>query len=561
MEMDEIKVSVDGKDFFIEPGTRACDLLKDLDQTIAIKVNNKIYPLDKELKYNATLTSIKLGTREASVIYRRSLCFLLAMAAKRLNKHLIIAHSIDNAYYYTLEGEVPTSDSVAALESEMHLLVNESRPIIMTFLSYDEAKRLLGTRTPSLLDFQCPPRVRVSKALAPAVDSSSPSPLDNDFTDLYCGPLVSNTSVLKTFSLTKYAEGFLLRFPLTKTYSKEEPFGTIPDFHDQPKLFETYSRYKTWGRKVGVSTVADLNNIIVHRKISDFIDITEIFQQRCIADIAAMIVNKKSVRVVLMAGPSSSGKTTTSKKLALELQALGFTPKVISLDCYYAGHDRTPKDEHGNLDFECLEALDIKLLNENLVDLFAGKEVNIPSYDFQTGKQFFIEDNILSLEKNDILIMEGIHALNPKLTPLISDNLKFKIYLSALTQLNLDERNRISTSDNRIIRRIVRDYKFRGKSAAGTIKMWPSVRKGEALHIFPFQNNADAILNTALDYELAVLKVYAEPLLRCVKPAENEYSVACALLQFLDNFATVDSSAVPPRSIIREFIGGSAFKY
>lgn len=544
-------------------GTKISEVLAG-SAAIAAKVNNKIYSLDRELKYNATIEGVFLGTREASVIYRRSLCYLLAMASHNVmaGKSLVIGHSIDSAYYYTIGDDALSDGDIFALENEMKRLVAATIPINTIFMSYDDAKDVLGANGVSLLDFRCPPRIRVCKAGA--------------FIDLYNGPLVSNTAILKYFMLTKYDRGFLLRFPTSASFKKspssnvtngeknsDTPFNNsmIPLFIDQPRLFETYAHYKDWGKKIGVTCVAQLNNIIVHRKVSDFIDITEIFQQRCIADIALKITQRKSARVVLIAGPSSSGKTTTSKKLALELQSLGYTPKVISLDCYYAGHDRTPKDENGNLDFECLEALDIKLLNENLVDLFNGKEVNIPSYDFATGKQYFSTDDIMRLGDNEILIMEGIHALNPRLTPLIKDSLKYKIYLSALTQLNLDDHNRISTSDNRLIRRIVRDYQFRGKSAAGTIRMWPSVRRGEELHIFPFQNNADAILNTALDYELCVLKVYAEPLLRCVKPSEDEYSVACSLLDFLDNFATIDSSAVPERSIIREFIGGSAFKY
>ena len=301
--------------------------------------------------------------------------------------------------------------------------------------------------------------------------------------------------------------------------------------------------------------------MIANRKINDFIDIAETHQQKLISEIASQIVKSKKVRVVLIAGPSSSGKTTSAKKIGLELQAMGYVPKVISLDNYYVSHDRTPLDENGNPDYECLEALDIELLNQNLVDLFAGKEVNIPSYDFHRGTSFFEDKNKMTLAENEILIMEGIHGLNPALTPKVPDELKFKIYLSALTQLNLDDHNRVSTSDNRLIRRIVRENNFRGKPAEGTIAMWPSVQRGEELHIFPFHDNADAILNTALDYELSVLRVYSAPLLRRVNPTQPEYSEAQRLLRFLENFATIAPTAVPPRSIIREFIGGSAFKY
>ena len=353
----------------------------------------------------------------------------------------------------------------------------------------------------------------------------------------------------------KYGDGFLLRFPKSSDPDK------LTKFEDQPKLFEIYSKYKEWGKRMNVTSAASLNELIGKRKINDFIEITEIYQQKNISKIASQIVEKKTVRVVLIAGPSSSGKTTSAKKLALELQAMGYQPKVISLDCYYVGHDKTPLDAEGKPDYECLEALNIELLNNQLVDLFNGKEVIIPTYDFHRGTSYFEDKNKLRLAENEILILEGIHGLNDKLTPKVAPELKFKIYLSALTQLNLDDHNRISTSDNRLIRRIVRDNNFRGKPAAGTIEMWPSVRRGEELHIFPFQNNADAVLNTALDYELSVLRVYAAPLLRQVTPMEKEYAEARRLLQFLENFSTISPSAVPPRSIIREFIGGSAFKY
>lgn len=327
-----------------------------------------------------------------------------------------------------------------------------------------------------------------------------------------------------------------------------------------PKLFSVYKQYKEWGRIIGVTSVASLNQLVYNRKTKDFINITETLQNKQIADVADQIHERKNVKVILIAGPSSSGKTTTSKKLAMQLQVLGYTPHVISLDDYYIGRDKTPKDENGDYDYECLEALNIAQLNEHLLDLFAGKEILMPSYDFKEGKQYFT-GKTLKLEEKDILIMEGIHGLNDKLTPRIPNELKFKIYLSPLTQVNLDDHSRISTSDNRLVRRIVRDAQFRGKSAADTIKMWPNVQKGERLHIFPFQNNADVMLNTALDYELCVLRVYAIPLLRCVTPLQPEYAESSRILRFLDNFYSIPADCVPGQSIIREFIGGSDFKY
>lgn len=517
-------------------------------EILAAKINNKIYSLDKELRYNSSVAPVFSNTTDGLNVYRRSLCLLLAASAQKLfpKKRLLVGHSLGSGYYYTLHSEEELSQSIIdALENEMRSIVEKNIPITSEFISYQEAldyfKKENLPATLHQMDFMCPPRVKIVKL--------------QEFRNVYFGPVVPSTGFLKTFELKKYAEGFLLRFP------KPTDPNTIPPFEDQPKLFQIYSSYKKWGTRLGVSSVAQLNQMIVERKINDFIDITETLQEKCIADIADQIASRKKVRVVLIAGPSSSGKTTTSKRLALELLAIGYHPKLISLDNYYVGHDRTPRDENGNFDFECIEALDVPLLNQNLMDLFDGKEVALPLYNFHTGEQIQGGGEKIKLESNDILIIEGIHGLNDRLTPKIPAELKFKIYLSALTQLNLDDQNRISTSDNRLIRRIVRDHNFRGKSAAGTIAMWPAVRKGEELHIFPFQNNADAILNTALDYELSVLKVYAEPLLRCVKPTQEEYSEACSLLHFLDNFATIAPDAVPPRSIIREFIGGSAFKY
>ena len=518
------------------------------DEILAVRINNEICSIDSNVEINCKLEPIFKNTKDGANVYRRSLCLLLATAAHNLfpSSHLLVGHSLGYGYYYTLDTGTPiTQEQITSLENEMQRLGQNDLPVTTKTISYEDAIKLFEelnlTETRKQLNYIAPQKIRINC-------------IDN-FSDMYFGPLVRSTGTLKVFSLMQYGEGFLLRFPRSSDHSK------LTTFVDQPILFGIYKKYKQWGKQIGVTSAASLNELINNRKIEEFIDITETFQQKCIADIADQIAASKKVKVILIAGPSSSGKTTTSKKLALELRAIGYKPKVISLDCYYVGRDRNPKDENGNYDYECLEALDIPLLNQNLVDLFEGKEVIIPSYDFNEGVPYFEEKNKMKLDANDILIMEGIHGLNDKLTPLIPNELKFKIYLSALTQLNLDNHNRISTSDNRLIRRIVRDARFRGKSAATTISMWPSVHKGEELHIFPFQNNADAILNTALDYELAVLKIYAEPLLRCVNPTQPEYAEACQLLNFLNNFAPIPPTAVPSRSIIREFIGGSAFKY
>ena len=536
----------------VESGTQVFSIIKNFnlpeEDIFGVKINNEICSLEKRIQFTATIEPIMKKTKEGAAIYRRSLCLLLASAAHKLypQTRLLVGHSLGYGYYYNLDdGKEDTQEVIDSIKNEMKKKKKKNIPIVTERISYAEATELfdkLGLK-------------ETRKQLKYISSSSVKINTIDGFSDLYFGPLVRSTGILKTFELKKYGQGFLLRFPRHATPDE------LPEFHDEPKLFEVYQKYKDWGRRINVTSAASLNELIAQRKINDFIEITETFQQKNFSKIASQIIERKTVRVVLIAGPSSSGKTTSAKKLALELQALGYTPKVISLDCYYAGKDKTPLDENGQPDFECLEALNIELLNQNLMDLFAGKEINLPSYDFHTGTSYFEEDNTMTLGKNEILIMEGIHGLNDKLTPKVPAEYKFKIYLSALTQLNLDDHNRVSTSDNRLIRRIVRDNNFRGKPAEGTIQMWPSVRKGEELHIFPFQNNADAVLNTALDYELSVLRVYAAPLLRRVNPTMPEYAEAQRLLGFLENFSTISPTAVPPRSIIREFIGGSAFKY
>ncbi|MCQ2588537.1 MAG: nucleoside kinase [Treponema sp.] len=532
----------------VNPGTEVFNFMPEFNingnQLVAAKVNNELASLDSSLEFDCTVEPVYNNTKEGMAVYRRSLCLLLAAAAYRINPEtrLIVGNSICYGYYYTFDGEkIPASK----LKQEMEKLISKDVRIKKNYISWEQAAALFEKlnlkETRKQLNHNCS-----SKILINSID---------DFSDLYFGPLVLSTGALQFFDLVDYQNGLLLRFPKTKCPNQ------IPQFKDEPKLFNLYKQYKEWGKRVNVLSAASLNDMVANRQINDFIDIAETHQEKCISDIASQIINKKKVRVVLIAGPSSSGKTTSAKKLGLELQAMGYTPKVISLDCYYLGRDKTPVDENGEPDFECLEALNIDLLNQNLIDLFEGKTVTIPSYDFHTGTSYFDESNKMSLAENEILIMEGIHGLNPKLTPKVPEELKFKIYLSALTQLNLDDHNRISTSDNRLIRRIVRDNNFRGKAAAGTIAMWPSVQRGEELHIFPYHNNADAILNTALDYELSVLRVYAAPLLRQVTPLQKEYGEARRLLNFLENFATISPTAVPNRSIIREFIGGSAFRY
>ncbi len=514
---------------------------------VALRVNNELFSVSRSIDVRARVVPVTNETTEGSNVCRRTLCLVLAAAARELypELRLLVGHSLGYGYYYTLEAAGNSIHiDLPLLESKMREIISADVPVESKYVSYEEALELFAnTNQPDtyrLLSQISKPKILITKI--------------GSYSDLYFQPLLGNTGILSVFELRPYGDGFLLRFPPTSHYDK------LIEFEDIPQLFTIYSQSKKWGKMIGVSSVGQLNELVERRKAKDYVEITETLQNKKIAEIADKIFARKEVKVVLIAGPSSSGKTTTSKKLSMQLRVLGYEPMLISLDDYYLGKENTPKDEDGNSDFECLEALDVPLLNEILMSLFQGNEVDLPSFDFKTGTR---KGNFKRLKLNErtILIIEGIHGLNDKLTPLVKSEYKFKIYLSALTQLNLDDHNRIPTSDNRLLRRIVRDAQFRGKGAAGTISMWASVQRGERMHIFPFQDKADVMFNTALDYELSVLKVYAEPLLRAVKPIESEYTEASRLLMFLNNFSPIPSSFVPGQSILREFIGDSDFKY
>jgi uridine kinase len=512
-------------------------------------VNNEIRPLKTRLAVNSTLEPVPLDSPEGAMIYRRSLAFLLAVAVRKLfpNRSLYVGHSLGNSYYYTISsGDPLQKQEIAALQEEMEAIVREDIPITFKYLAYEEALEVFTTNqqrdTALLLNQRCTSRIKVNEC--------------KGFLDIYIEPLVPRTGLLASFELMPYHEGFLLRFPAIGQGMHLGPFI------DEPKIFDVYNEYKTWGSVAGVRVVGELNSLVANRTIQDHIRIAEAHQDRKMADIAEQIYKQRDrIKMVLLAGPSSSGKTTSAKLLSIELMVLGIKPVAISLDNYFVGIEQTPKDEKGEPDFECLEALDISLLNEHLQTLYRGGEISLPVYDFKTANRIINGGKTIRLDHDTVLIAEGIHALNDALTPGIARNTKFKLYVSALTQLNLDDHNRIPTSDNRLLRRMVRDYQFRAKDAAGTIKMWSGVQAGERKHIFPFQNTADAAFNSALDYELSVLKYYADPLLRAVKPSQREYAEASRLLSFLENFAPISPHYVPGASILREFIGGSEFKY
>jgi uridine kinase len=514
----------------------------------AVKVNNEILPLSVQLDVNAVLEPVSLDSSEGVMIYRRSLAFLLALAGMEVfpERSLRVGHSLGNSYYYTFADErKPQEGEIEALKERMSALVKEDLPINFRYISYTEALEMFEKNkqadTRILLDHRNESRIKINEC--------------KGFMDLYIEPLIARTGLLGAFDLMAYQDGFLLRFP---GYGKTE----LGPFEDNPRIFSVYKEYKKWGRIIGIHAVGRLNQLVANRTIRDYIRIAEAFQSKKISEVADNIYERReTARVVLIAGPSSSGKTTSAKRLSIELMVMGIQPIAISLDDYYVGTDLTPKDENGQPDYECLEALDVPLLNQQLLTLFDGGEVEIPSYDFKSGRRREGGGKKIRLGRRSMLIIEGIHGLNDKLTPLIDRDKKFKLYVSALTQLNLDDHNRIPTSDNRMLRRMVRDYQFRGKNAAATMQMWPGVQAGERKHIFPYQDSADVAFNSALDYELAVLKFIAEPLLRSVKPNQAEYAEAVRLLAFLENFAPIPPQYVPGTSILREFIGDSEFKY
>jgi len=550
--MSDIQVRCKNEIINCPYGTIADTLLERLDigeEAVALRVNNEIRPLKTRLAVNSALEPVPLQSPEGAMIYRRSLAFLLAVAARKLfpNHSLYVGHSLGNSYYYTINsGEPLKEQEIAALQKEMEAIVREDLPITFKYLGYEEALEVFTenrqTDTVLLLEQRSASRLKVHEC--------------KGFLDIYVEPLVPHTGLLSSFELMPYQEGFLLRFPAIGKGMEIGPF------EDEPKIFDVYNEYKKWGRTVGVRVVGDLNALVTKRTINDYIRIAEAHQSRKMAEIAERIYGQRDrIKTVMLAGPSSSGKTTSAKRLSIELMVLGIKPVAVSLDNYFLGKDRTPKDEKGDPNYECLEALDIPLLNEHLQALYRGEEITLPVYDFRTGIRREGGGKTIRLDDRAVLIVEGIHALNEALTPGIARNTRFKLYVSALTQLNLDDHNRIPTSDNRLLRRMVRDYQFRGKDAAGTIKMWPSVQAGERRHIFPFQNTADAAFNSALDYELSVLKYYADPILRAVKPGQREYAEASRLLSFLENFAPISPQYVPGTSILREFIGDSEFKY
>lgn len=510
---------------------------------------NHLQELNRFLDRDCSLEFVTTADQAGHETYRRSMSFLLVKAVHDVGGHdqvkrVRIHFSVSKGYYCTVEGNVTLNETfLEKVAMRMRELCETKIPIMKRSVRTSEAvdlfrkhgmydkERLFGYR-------------RVSNVNIYTI---------NEFEDYYYGYMVPDTGYLKYFSLHLYDEGFVLQMP-----TMEEP-ETVPEFHPREKLFQVLKDSVVWGDIQDIETVGALNDRITKDNMQEAVLVQEAFQERQIGEIAKQIAERPDVKMVLIAGPSSSGKTTFSHRLSIQLRVNGLKPHPIAVDNYFVDREKTPKDENGNYNFECLEAIDTVRFNQDMKALLNGEEVYLPIFNFKTGKRME-STKPKKLGSQDILVVEGIHCLNPKLTEMLDDSYKFKIYISALTQLNIDEHNRIPSTDGRLIRRIVRDARTRGTSATQTIAMWKSVRDGEEKNIFPFQEEADVMFNSSLLYELAVLKQYVEPLLFGVDKQAPEYTEAKRLLKFFDYFVGIGSEFIPTNSLLREFIGGGCFQ-
>ncbi len=552
MKKSTYQIRVNGEEKQYPAGTSFMELAREYqpqyeDDIVLVMFNNRLKELHKTLKADGELTFVTTRDRAGRKAYRRSVTFMMQRAIHNLSEEdnisvsVRVEHSISQGYYCELTGVAPDEAYIARLKKEMERLAAEEIPIQKKSISTDEAVALfreLGMRDKErLFAYRRSSKVNIYSI--------------GRYEDYFYGYMVPDTGYLKYFELELYAGGFVLLFPDkdTKTPSK---------FMPSHKLFHVLRESAEWGEKLDIGTIGALNDAIAQGRIRDVILVSEALMERKIGRMAEEIAAMPDKKFVMIAGPSSSGKTTFSHRLSIQMMAQGLKPHPIALDDYYVDRVDTPKHPDGTYNFECLEALDIELFNRDMSALLAGERVELPYYNFRTGKREY-KGRYKQLGKNDILVLEGIHGLNDKLSYSLPKSSKLKIYISALTQLNIDEHNSLPTTDGRMIRRMVRDARTRNLSAKDTIAMWGSVRKGEEQYIFPFQEEADIMFNSALIYELAVLKQYAEPLLFQIDKSSPEYVEAKRLLKFLDYFLPVPSDDIGRNSILREFIGGSCF--
>ena len=520
------------------------------DSGIALVLfNRKMRELTKKVTGDGVLTFLtmrddaghKTYVRTAQMMLIRSLANILG--EKSDETRIKIEFAIGNAYYCTLHGREQVTEELAdKLNAEMRRLQERNLPITKKTYPLDDAVELF--RRQGMTDKEKLFRYRRSSTInVYCMDV---------FYDYFYGHMLPSTGYVKLFKIQKYRDGLLLILP-----TRENPNG-LEEWHEQTSLYELLMMNTRWGELVDISNVADLNDQICFGNFNDLILVQEALQERQIGKIAGEIYNRKNARIIMVAGPSSSGKTTFSHRLAVQLQTYGLRPVIIGMDNYFVAREKTPVDEDGNYNFESIGAVDLELFKDDMCDLLAGEDIEIPTFDFRAGRRTY-KGNHLKLGDNGVLIIEGIHGLNPITTEDLPADSVFKIYISALASLNIDEHNRIPSSDVRLLRRIVRDSRTRGNSAKDTIGMWKKVRSGEEQNIFPYQDEADVVFNSVLIYELAILKTYAEPLLFHIGKNEPEYYEAKRLLKFLDYFVGVDTEAIPTNSISREFVGGGCF--
>ena len=536
----------------VEIGSTLFDIFSafDLKMThgpVSARVNNKVEGMHYRVYNSKDVEFLDMTSSSGSRAYTRTLFFVLCKAVQDIYPatDVVIDIPVSNGFYVDIRlGRPVVDEDVNIIRRRMQEIIDARMPIRRFTVPTEEAVAL----------FQEKGDVEKVKLLKTSGSIYTTYYKIGDYVDYYYGTLLTNTSQLYLFGLEKYYDGMLLRIPSLKN---PDVLGEITR---QDKMFEIFKEHHRWQSILGIRTVGDFNQAIDANHSTDIINISEALQEKKIANIAEEIASRKGVKLVLLAGPSSSGKTTSCKRLSIQLAVNGLKPLQISLDDYFVDREKTPKDASGEYDYESIYALDLDLINEQFNALFRGEEVELPKYDFQSGKSKK-SGNKLKMNDNNVLVVEGIHALNPELTAHIPQEQIFRVYASALTTILLDNHNYIPTTDNRLLRRIIRDYKYRGVSAQETIHRWPSVRAGENKWIFPFQENADAMLNTAMLYELAVIKMQAEPLLQQVPENCEEYAEAYRLLKFLKYFKGIPYNNLPPTSLLREFLGGSSFHY
>ena len=536
----------------VEIGSTLFDIFSafDLKMThgpVSARVNNKVEGMHYRVYNSKDVEFLDMTSSSGSRAYTRTLFFVLCKAVQDIYPatDVVIDIPVSNGFYVDIRlGRPVVDEDVNIIRRRMQEIIDARMPIRRFTVPTEEAVAL----------FQEKGDVEKVKLLKTSGSIYTTYYKIGDYVDYYYGTLLTNTSQLYLFGLEKYYDGMLLRIPSLKNPD------VLGEMTRQDKMFEIFKEHHRWQSILGIRTVGDFNQAIDANHSTDIINISEALQEKKIAKIAEEIASRKGVKLVLLAGPSSSGKTTSCKRLSIQLAVNGLKPLQISLDDYFVDREKTPKDASGEYDYESIYALDLDLINEQFNALFRGEEVELPKYDFQSGKSKK-SGNKLKMNDNNVLVVEGIHALNPELTAHIPQEQIFRVYASALTTILLDNHNYIPTTDNRLLRRIIRDNKYRGVSAQETIHRWPSVRAGENKWIFPFQENADAMLNTAMLYELAVIKTQAEPLLQQVPENCEEYAEAYRLLKFLKYFKGIPYNNLPPTSLLREFLGGSSFHY